>query len=81
MANMNLKTASPPEEHTVAPQKFVSLNLTPEARDALRTATLRVSYESGRRVSLSDALIASLAVSERHGTEVTNEITNRMEAK
>jgi hypothetical protein len=43
---------------------FVSVHLTHEARDALRLATLKLQAEAGRRLTMSEVVIAALAVAE-----------------
>ena len=52
------------------PVKFVAVNLTPAARDALRHAAVVVSAELGERVSMSDALLTMKAVADRHRSEI-----------
>ena len=46
----------------MARKQFVSINLTPEAVKALRERTISLTSDAGRRVTMSDVLIASLAV-------------------
>ena len=41
--------------------KFVSISITPAARNALRQLTLTLSVNAGRRLSMSDAIIALAA--------------------
>lgn len=48
------------------PVKFVAVNLTPAARDALRHAAVIVSAELGERVSMSDALLIIKTVADQH---------------
>jgi hypothetical protein len=57
----------------MAATKFVSVNLTPQARDALRVEALRISLEAGRKVSMADALLILAAVARNHPEEVTTE--------
>jgi len=45
--------------------KFVSINLTTEARDELRRVTLEITTPVGRRVSMSDVLLAALRTTDR----------------
>ncbi len=52
------------------PVKFVAVNLTPAARDALRLAAVVVSAELGERVSMSDALLTMKAVVDQHRGEL-----------
>lgn len=49
---------------------FVSVNLTEEARDELRQATLLISPMAGRRLSMSDVLVAALRVAASHQDEM-----------
>lgn len=53
---------------------FVSVNLTEPARDELRAATLTLTTPAGRRVSMSDVLIAALHVALNHQDEVISEL-------
>ena len=50
--------------------RYVSMNLTPEARDALTRLTLTAAGDLGRRITLSVALVAAVAVAERHRDEL-----------
>jgi hypothetical protein len=50
--------------------KFVAVNLTPDARDALRHAAVVVSAELGHRVGMSDALLVIKAIADRHRDEI-----------
>jgi hypothetical protein len=68
-----LKERSP----SMAPTKFIAVNLTPEARDTLRMESLRVSMEVGRKVSMADALLILAAVARKHPEEVTAEARRR----
>lgn len=52
---------------------FVSVNLTEEARDALRQATLDLSAHERRRLSMSDTLIQ--AVAELYSNKLNNNDT------
>jgi len=54
---------------------FVSVNLTPDARDELRRATLDLTTPVGRRLSMSDALAAVIRVAMRHREELITELT------
>jgi hypothetical protein len=49
---------------------YVSVSLTPEARDALRALTLELVGPLRRRVSMSEVLLASLAVAQEHQPEL-----------
>jgi hypothetical protein len=51
-------------------QRFVAVNLTPEAREQLRALSFRLTGSAGRRVSLSDAVTAAVKLTERHPEEV-----------
>lgn len=53
---------------------YVSVNLTEAARDALRRAALNLTTPAGRRVSMSDALLANLQVGIEHSEEVLGKI-------
>ncbi|MGH7733386.1 MAG: hypothetical protein ACREOE_06710 [Gemmatimonadales bacterium] len=54
----------------MAATRFVSVNLTPAARDRLRMASLRISMEVGRKVSMADALLILDAVASAHPEEI-----------
>lgn len=54
----------------MAGTRFVSVNLTPAARDRLRVASLRISMEIGRKVSMADALVILADVAEAHPDEI-----------
>ncbi|MDX2683689.1 hypothetical protein [Streptomyces soliscabiei] len=54
----------------MAATRFVSVNLTPAARDRLRVASLRISMEAGRKVSMADALLILADVAETHPDEI-----------
>lgn len=49
---------------------FVSMNVTPEARDRLRLASLQIGLDVGRKISLADALLAALATAQEHPEEL-----------
>lgn len=51
-------------------KNFVSVNLTEEARDALRAAVLSLTTEAGKRLTLSDVLEASIRVSLKRREEM-----------
>jgi len=55
---------------------FVSINLTPDARDELRRATLELITPVGRRLSMSDALIGIIRVAMRHRDELVAGLTS-----
>ena len=55
---------------------FVSVNLTPDARDELRRATLELTTPVGRRLSMSDVLIGVIRVAMRHRDEVVPELAS-----
>lgn len=53
---------------------FVSVNLTPEARDDLRRAVLELTTPVGRRLSMSAVLIGSVRVAMQHRDELVSEL-------
>lgn len=53
---------------------FVSVNLTQTARDELRRATLDLTSPAGRRISMSDVLLAALQVSADHQDELIGQL-------
>jgi hypothetical protein len=55
---------------------YVSVNLTVPARDALQRATVNVSAAVGKRVSMSAALLAALAVAEGRMDEFAQQVTD-----
>lgn len=58
-------------EATMANPRFVSVNLTPAARDALRLLTARLTVDLNRRVSMGDAVMTLHAVAQQHPEEIT----------
>ena len=53
----------------------MSVNLTPDARDELRRATLDLTTPVGRRLSMSDVLIGAIRVAMRHRDELISVLT------
>lgn len=49
---------------------YISVGLTPQARDALRDMTLELTTPVGRRMTMSEVLIASLELAGRHRGEL-----------
>lgn len=49
---------------------YVSVHLTPEARDILRQATLTLSATTGHRVTMSDAVEHLAAIEKQHREQV-----------
>lgn len=49
---------------------YVSVNLTKPARDTLRQTTLDLTTPAGRRISMSDTLIAGLQIANTHRNEL-----------
>lgn len=49
---------------------FVSVNISPTARNLLRETTLTLTTPAGRRLSMSAVLIAALQVATHHREEV-----------
>lgn len=56
---------------------FKRVSLTPEATDALQAAKIRLTSPAGRSVSLSDALLAALAVAADHEDEWLVKLTRQ----
>jgi RNA:NAD 2'-phosphotransferase (TPT1/KptA family) len=56
--------------------KFHSVHLTDEARDRIKAAAISLTSPSGRRVSMSDALIAAVEVAMRHTDEMVIELAD-----
>ena len=54
---------------------YVAVSLKSEARDALRRAALALTSPVGRRVTISEVLLAAVAVAERHRDELLAELT------
>jgi hypothetical protein len=54
--------------------EFVSVALTEPAREALRQATLEWTSPSGRRLTLSEALVSGLKIARQHGDEVVADL-------
>lgn len=55
--------------------EFVSVNLTPKARDELRRAVLDLTTPVGRRLSMSDVLIQAVRVAMKHQPELIAALT------
>jgi len=53
----------------VMPTRFVTVQVTLPAREALRRWQLQASADAGRRLSMGDALMAAITVAERHRDE------------
>jgi len=51
--------------------KYAPVNLTEEARSALRRCTLNASAAVGRRLTLSEVLVGLATVADRHPDELT----------
>jgi hypothetical protein len=49
---------------------YVSVGLTDQARDALREAVLNMTTPAGRKLSMSEVLLAALAIAKRHPDEL-----------
>jgi len=54
------------ERSPVATTKFTAVNVTPDARDALRLLAVTVSAKAGRRVSMSAALLVVADMANAH---------------
>ena len=53
---------------------FVSVNLTEAARDELRRVTLELTTPAGRRISMSDVLLAALQIGMEHRDDVVSKL-------
>lgn len=53
----------------------MSVNITPQARGALRAAALDLSADAGRRLSMSDVVVHAVRVALRHRAELVASIT------
>ena len=53
---------------------YISANLTEPARDTLRQATLALTTDAQRRLSMSAVLIAALRVAQNHRPELLDEL-------
>lgn len=60
---------------------FVSVHLTPEARDELRQATLDLTSPVGRRLSMSAVLVQATRVALRHREELINALADRQDTE
>lgn len=49
---------------------YISVGLTTEARDALRSAVTELTSPVGRRLTMSELVLGSLAVARRHESEL-----------
>jgi len=54
----------------MATAKFVSLNITPEAREAVRRMAVIVTAETEQRCTHSDALLIAESVLRTHRSEI-----------
>jgi len=63
---MTVKERTPP----MATAKFVSLNITPDARESVRRMAVLVTAETEQRVTHSDALRIAEALMRRHRAEI-----------
>ena len=57
-----------------APTGYVSVHLTAETRDALRTLTINVQHAAGRRLSMSQVALAAFKLTETDVAQVLAEI-------
>jgi hypothetical protein len=48
---------------------YVTLNVTPEARDAVRALSFALTGSAGRRISLSEAVLVACGVAEQHADD------------
>lgn len=53
---------------------YVSVGLTVAARDALRASTLAATTPVGRKLAMSEVLLAALAVADAHPDELLERI-------
>lgn len=56
---------------------YASLKIAPAARDALQRLALNMSADAGKRLTMSDALIAAVSVAERHPDELRAALTDQ----
>jgi len=56
---------------------FVSVHLTPAARDELRAAALALTSPVGRRVSMSDVVLAAVHIAREHEREWTRLLADK----
>jgi hypothetical protein len=54
---------------------YVSVGLTPQARDLLRSMTLDLTTPAGRRLTMSEVLIAALELASLHRDELLGALT------
>jgi hypothetical protein len=54
---------------------YITLSLTTEARDLLRSLTLDLTTPTGRRLTMSEVLIAALELASLHRTELLETLT------
>lgn len=59
-----------------APRKtsYVTLNISEEAREAVRQATLEWTSPTGRRLTLSEAIVSGMKTARAHGDEVVADL-------
>ena len=76
LPTMTLKERTPP----MATAKFVSLNITPEAREAVRRMAVLVTAETEQRCTHSEALLIAEAVLRAHRGTVAALAASRAES-
>jgi hypothetical protein len=60
---------------------FVSVNLTPAARDKLRQAAVQMTSAAGYHLSMSDVAIAACDTAMRHGDDLLAALSDGREAE
>jgi hypothetical protein len=54
---------------------YTAISITPEARDRLRETTVAFTSPAGRRLTLSEVIVASCALAQQHPDEFTQRLT------
>lgn len=54
---------------------YTAISITPEGRDRLRETTLAFTSPAGRRLTMSEVLIAACALAQRYPDEFTQRLT------
>lgn len=61
--------------------RYITVSLTLPARSALQSGALQFSAKAGRRLTMSDVVIAALAVAEAHPDEVVERLDEEDESE
>ncbi|GLY82057.1 hypothetical protein [Actinoallomurus iriomotensis] len=63
------------------PEGFTAISVTPEARDRLRALSFALTGRMQKRVSMSAAILAAVAVAENHPDEMDSALNPNGESE